>query len=381
MKKEKEQDLLKLDFPVATFPFDQKNERYKRNVWDKNIIDNERSHYKDIRYLKKAGFEKTDYAFRNAAWSIEHDCALGNARSNFGLYAWEGVSPKIKRFVQTDKSVKKSPREMSRIIKKAAHFLGADLVGICGIHPSWVYSHEYNMITSEHYPTEVPVECKNAIVMAVEMDYESIRTSPTSVAGAATGLGYSRMAYLAHMVAIFVRGLGYRAIPCGNDTALSVPLAMAAGLGETGRNGLLVTEKYGPRVRLCKVFTDLPLEYDSYHPLGVEEFCKTCKKCADNCPAKAIPHSDKTKEGPNISSHSGVLKWYINAEKCYAYWIRNRMDCTNCIMVCPFNKKVGIIHNAVRAIIKKTTLFNSFFTWIDSLLGYGKPRSAKTFWH
>jgi len=36
-----------------------------------------------------------------------------------------------------------------------------------------------------------------------------------------------------------------------------------AGLGELGRNGLLVTPEFGSRVRLCKVFTELPLQ-----PLG-----------------------------------------------------------------------------------------------------------------
>jgi reductive dehalogenase len=155
---------------------------------------------------------------------------------------------------------------------------------------------------------------------------------------------------------------------------------MAAGLGEWSRMGLLVTEKYGPRVRLCKVFTDLPLAYDSYRPFGVVEFCKVCKKCADHCPSQAIPHGDMTVEGPNISNHSGVLKWYINAEKCYSFWSKNRMDCTTCIRVCPFNKPTGFTHDAARAIIRKATIFNRFFVWIDSLLGYEKSYSAQRFW-
>jgi reductive dehalogenase len=353
---------------------------FKRARWEEKMKPYAKRFYEEVRFFNKPGYRKVDYALRNAAWSLEHNFGMGNSRSNSGLYEWSGVSEKIKPYIETGRPIIESPEEMSKSIKEAARFFGADLVGICELHPHWVYSHEFNLFTLEHYPIEVPEECNNAIVMAVEMDYETIRSSPSGVAGAATGLGYSRMAFVANAVANFARGNGYQAIPCGNDTALSIPLAMAAGLGEWSRMGLLVTEKYGPRVRLCKVFTDLPLAYDSYRPFGVVEFCKVCKKCADHCPSQAIPHGDMTVEGPNISNHSGVLKWYINAEKCYSFWSKNRMDCTTCIRVCPFNKPTGFTHDAARAIIRKATIFNRFFVWIDSLLGYEKSYSAQRFW-
>jgi len=94
--------------------------------------------------------------------------------------------------------------------------------------------------------------------MAIEMDYGKFPTSDVGMS-AATGLGYSKMAFVSSLLAQFVRNIGYQALPCGNDTALSIPLAVDAGLGELGRNGLLITPQFGPRVRLCKVFTDLPL--------------------------------------------------------------------------------------------------------------------------
>lgn len=369
-----------LPFPVPDYRFDQKNEMFKRARWDEKMIRYSKRFHEDVRFRQNAGYRKIDYAFRNAAWSIEHNFGLGCSRSNFGLYAWEGVAEKIMLFVETGHQVQESPEKMSQFIKNTARFFGADLAGICRLHPNWVYSREFNSITMEHYPLEVPEECNNAIVMAIEMDYETIRSSPSGVAGAATGMGYSRMAFVANMMATFIRCMGYRAIPCGNDTALSIPLAMAAGIGEWSRMGLLVTEKYGPRVRICKVLTDLPLQYDSYRPFGVVEFCKTCKKCAEHCPSKAIPESDMTTEGPDFSNHSGILKWYVNAERCYSYWAENRMDCTNCIRICPFNKRPGIIHDVARALIRKTTIFNRPFVWMDNFLGYDKPISASKFW-
>ncbi len=266
------------------------------------------------------------------------------------------------------------------IIKKVARFYGASLVGICRVHPNWVYSQEYNTIDREHYPIELPEGCHNAVVLAIEMDYETIRMSPTGVEGGAVGLGYSMMAFLANLLAVFIRGLGYRAIPSGNDTALSVPLAMAAGLGESSRAGILITRKFGPRVRLCKVFTDLPLQYDTYQPFGVEEFCRVCKKCALHCPSQSIPHGDMTTEGHNISNQSGILKWYSNLEKCFSFWAKIHMDCCTCIRVCPFSKPPGMIHEVTRSIIKKTSLLNRPFIWIDDIMGYDKPFPATRFW-
>ncbi len=368
------------EFSVPADRFDQKNEMFKRSIWDEKMQRYARSYYEEVEFRQKVGYRKLDYAFCNATWNLEWGFAFGNSRSNAGLYSWEGVPDKIKRFLEAGEQVRESPEEMTHIVKKVARFLGADLVGICKVHPNWVYTHEFNVLTREHYPINIPDDAHYAIVMAIAMDYDAIRFSPTGVAGAATGLGYSRMAFVANLMATFVRGLGYCAIPSGNDTALSVPLAIAAGLGEESRTGLLVTKKFGPRVRLCKVFTNLPLQYDSYHAFGVVEFCKTCKKCATHCPSQAIPYGSMTMEGPNISNHSGVLKWYVNAERCFAFWGKNRMNCSNCICVCPFNKPAGIVHDALRAVIQRTTLFNRFFTWMDSFLGYGRIYSAKKFW-
>jgi reductive dehalogenase len=367
-------------FPVPTYRFNQRNEMFKRNVWDEKKRHLLKS-FSEVKYQSKVGYRKIDYAFRNASWALEWKYGMANARSNFGLYEWEGVPERIRPYVESGDLVKESPEDMSHIVKKVARFYGASLAGICSVHPNWIYSHEFNVITQETYPIEIPEGCNRAVVIAIEMDYEAIRSSPTGVSAGATGLGYSKMAFVANMVATFIRGLGYRAIPAGNDTALSIPLAMAAGLGEGSRMGLLITEGFGPRVRLCKVFTDLPMQVDSYRPFGVTEFCRTCKKCAKHCPSQAIPDGGMSTEGPTISNQSGILKWYVDGEKCYSFWAKNRMDCVSCIRVCPFNKAPGFIHDAVRVVIKKTTLFNSLFDRMDTLLGYDRPISAKTFWN
>lgn len=257
-------------------------------------------------------------------------------------------------------------------------------MGICYAHPNVIYSHEMDLVENEHRPIDLPKGCTHAIVMAISMDYESSRYSPDAIAGAATGLGYSQQAVVANYVAAFIRGLGYRAIPSGNDTAISIPLAIASGLGELGRNGLLIHPKFGPRVRLCKVFTDMPLKHDDFKPFGVEKFCITCKKCAIHCPSKSISFKDKPTQtqGPTISNHSGILKWYINPEKCFLFWVKNWIDCNNCVMVCPFNKPSGLLHDTVRYAIKNIPIMNRFMLIMDDVMGYGRfiKQNSKDFW-
>lgn len=61
-------------------------------------------------------------------------------------------------------------------------------------------------------------------------------------------------------------------------------VARAAGLGWIGRNNLLVNERFGSRIRLVTVLTDLPLPVDA--PSSKE--CRSCRACLSVCPAGAI---------------------------------------------------------------------------------------------
>ncbi len=376
-------DQLEREYPIPVPPvqFDQKNEVFKRARWDPEIMSWARPFLENAKYRDRLGYRRHDCALRMGAWNLEHDMACGNSLSNSRLYSWSRVSERLKPYMEAGERMSSSPQKNSKIIKQAARFLGADLVGICGVHPHLIYSHEYNTLTQKHSPLKLPEDHTNAIVMAVEMDYRAISYSPNAIASAATGFGYSMMAFVANSVAIFIRSMGYDAAPSGNDTALSIPLAMAAGLGELGRMGLLITPQFGPRVRFCKVFTNMPLIHDTFRPFGVKKFCENCLKCARSCPSHAISYEPPTIQGVTISNHSGVLKWYIDPEKCYRFWADNRMDCTTCVYACPFNKPQGILHDGVRFAIRTMPVLNRLIAKTDDLLGYGKPKHGKEFWN
>ena len=361
--------------------FDQKNEMFKRPGWDSKFTHLFEKYYGVIMPREnKPGFTLLDMAFRNAAWWLELGFAKGVRGGREGLFAWENELVGPSKPPAGLKLTVDDPAEMTRVVKKAARFFGASLVGVCELDRRWLYSHYYILFAREHGLVEVPEECKYAIAIATEMDYEGIKYSPSISAGAITGFGYSKEAFAAGLLAQFIRGLGYKAIPQGNDTSTSIPIAIDAGLGELGRNGLLITREFGPRVRISKVFTDLPLVPDKPIAFGVWDFCHKCQKCAENCPAKAIMHGEPTEEIHNISNRKGLLRWPINAERCFAFWPANGSDCTTCITVCPFNKPSGWLHSSVRWGIKHAHWLDSFFLKMDNLLGYGKLKNAEAFW-
>jgi reductive dehalogenase len=311
----------------------------------------------------KKGYERKDYALAWAGRTIDY-----LVREN--LYSRDGDIAGARVDI-SDK------RKMTEQVRAAARWFGADLVGICKVNPMWVYSHwgDYNAFYSGGRakagdPIEIPSWFEYAVVMAIEMDYEDLKRSPA--VDAATILGYAKMAFIAPSVATFIRQLGYHALPSGNDYGLNIPLAIDAGLGELGRNGQLITKKFGPRVRICKVFTDLPLEVDTPIDMGVQAFCERCEICAEKCPSHALMGGERTDKAWDESNSIHVLKWPVKAMNCLSWWEKNKSHCSNCIRVCPFNKPAGWLHEATKEVIRVTSVFNRFLVRIDGILGYGQ---------
>jgi len=299
--------------------------------------------YKNVAKIirqKKEGYSRISFAHVMAGWTVYDYFHGAFSRDHLQVPNSIMSRPSLEKYKISNK------KAMSDQIKQIAHMYGATQVGICRLNRQWVYARDM-----EGGEVDIPDGFQTAIVMAIAMDEKKIAMSPAFAASAETAAGYSRMAFCIACLAEFIRHLGYRAISMGNDTGLSIPLALDAGLGELGRLGFLITPEFGPCVRLCKVFTDMPLIPDKPICFGVTEFCKQCNKCADACEAGAI----QTEKEPSFdiicpSNNKGILRWSVNHDKCYQFWVDNGGDCSNCISACPFDRrKSGITQDEKEA--------------------------------
>ena len=92
------------------------------------------------------------------------------------------------------------------------------------------------------------------------------------------------------------------------------PLAVAAGLGHYGRNGLVINKDYSSGLVLSAIFTDAPVEIKEQ---AESLDCAECGLCVRLCPAHAL--SD------------GML----NYKKCLPYALRG---CAQCLKACGYAK-------------------------------------------
>ncbi len=309
------------------------------------------------------GYSRSDYAMRRAGRTIDY-----LVRTSVDGREMVPDQPPV---------LVDDPARLTELVKANARHIGADVVGVASVNRDWLFSrwgdHSARGLKIHHAigdPVVLPERYNSVVVMAVAMDYDVTRRSPTMEFG--TDLGYSHLAFLAPTLARFIMEMGFHAIPSTNSWGLNIPLAVDAGLGELGRNGLLITDPHGPRVRICKVFTDMPLVPDRPVDLGVQAFCETCKRCAASCPSRSITDGDRTAESIGGAVNSGVRKWPVDPESCMGWWIKNRSHCSNCIRVCPFNKLDTPLHRAVRWQVAHLPALNRVARWADEKLGYGR---------
>ena len=321
--------------------FDQKNDCFCRAVWDK---DYQATLFAQVPRWRPETPEQIQEGRARVAGGIYADRVGGSIHPNYngyfghlqgarGMYDWDDpVNPT--RLPVDDVAA------MTAQVKGMARVYGADLVGVTEVNPLWVYSHYFDRDTGNAGPLEMRL--KYAIVMAIEMDFASIRKSPGFAASAAVSTAYSNMAEVSSKLAKYIRGLGWEALPSGNDTSASIPLAIDAGLGELGRLGLLMTPQFGPRQRICKVYTDLPLLPDRPIDFGMQKFCELCQACAHACPVQAIPRGERNLELTSISNRPGIRRWHVDVGKCLQFWVANGgslqglSDCANCVSACPW---------------------------------------------
>lgn len=325
---------------------------------------------------------------KDTAFSIAHVGGYGHQAAKnrwalqsmdpFGGIFWTlvmGLRYQVDGKINPEKRSDFTPQEITKEIKKKAKYLAADLIGITTVKNDFTYSDGFSYEESKlevgpAVTTPVDLEHKYVIVIGKAMDYSVIKSAlygKDNMGLGEIGKSYNEVAQVACALAAYIRQIGYsaRANHLRNDQIMHVPHAVDAGLGEQGRHSYLITKKYGPRVRLASVTTDLELTEDKPVDIGIQDFCENCRLCEIACPCNALP-SEKT-------AVRGYKKWHQDQDKCFNFWVSgaNTFACTICMNICPWNKPLSFVHRISFFVAARSVVARRLLYWI-AIIFYGK---------
>jgi len=260
--------------------------------------------------------------------------------------------------------------KLMEAIRIAAFQFGAMDVGVTQLQPHHLYSSAGRQ--AHNWGEKVENDHRTAIVFVVPMSDVFIRHAPSLAVLLESSHCYVESAKVAHIVAEMLhrQGLSATAHVDGHYEVICAPLAEAAGLGHVGRMGIFMHRAYGPSVRLSVVTVDFDLQETTGSHEYMEYFCNICKKCADNCPSRAISQGEKP-----VSR--GFVHWSVDQESCYTFWRKIGTDCAVCIRSCPFSKPDTLVHRVVRGYIRRNPI-NQRLALLGDDLFYGRKLRIPT---
>jgi len=145
-------------------------------------------------------------------------------------------------------------------------------------------------------------------------------------------------------------------------------LAVAAGLGWTGKNTCLIHPKLGSFAFLAVLLTDLPVEATEAPAALVPDRCGICRRCIEACPtnALAVPYRmDATRCISYLTiEHKGAI-----APELMEGMGRQVFGCDICQDVCPWNAKARRTSPiaADPDLAPRSELVNPALDWLASL--------------
>lgn len=180
--------------------------------------------------------------------------------------------------------------ELAELVKNNAKALGCDLVGVCSIKALKEWEEEGKKILPN---------ARSVAVVGCRLSRAAIHSDNIRMAQFDTHCVYDKLDRILNGLSVFLEDKGFLAV----SLPLYLPIKMSketqgligdislrhaaveAGLGEIGLNRLLLTKRFGPRIRLGAVLTTAPLKPEQRFR---EKLCDNCGECIKACPAGAI---------------------------------------------------------------------------------------------
>jgi epoxyqueuosine reductase QueG len=232
--------------------------------------------------------------------------------------------------------------EFVKELEEYARGLGIDLFGVADLTDS--QAHSFILRQGGEHISSFPKSISLGIRLLDPVVDQLYRHEEPSAIYSYRGLYNSANANLdraALLVAKKIQEAGFNAYPIPAsqtiderklEGAISHKLsAHLSGLGWIGKSCLLITPKYGPRVRFATVLTDAPLEAGRL----MRNECGDCSECVDICPPGAF-----TGVAFDPSEPRDVR---FRAHQCRDYTQRRQNQlgeglCGLCVYVCPYGR-------------------------------------------
>ena len=218
--------------------------------------------------------------------------------------------------------------------------LGADLVGVADAEP---------LRAMRLTPPRLLAPFSRAISVAIRLPaavFEEILDRPTPNYATIYQTANRILDEIAFRTAAILEEDTFKALPIAASQVLDTKnwyaaishkaVGRMAGLGWQGKSLLLVTPRYGPRVRLVTVLTNAPLKTDG----PIKNRCGKCTLCQEACPVRAIKGVE-TRE--HYASRREALYFSRCVEKLVGEFSKlphvGAPICGICIKACPFGQK------------------------------------------
>lgn len=217
---------------------------------------------------------------------------------------------------------------MNNAISKKVKELGADVCGIANID-------RFGDAPKGFHPTDIYPDCKSVIIFGIALP-KGLTKVPTIIYGHFNYDICKRIDAIALQTAKVIEeefhGFGIP-MPCdgpyeywdsekkeGRGLISMKHASVLAGLGQLGKNTLLLNERYGNLLILGAVLTDLDLTSD---PLAESICIESCRLCLDNCPSKAL-------DGKRANQLNCRTNTYKTNARGY-----DVVACNKCRTICP----------------------------------------------
>jgi len=185
--------------------------------------------------------------------------------------------------------------ELTATVKKYAKALGVDMVGICSVEALKEWSQQGKGLLPK---------ARSVVVVACRHSRAAINSDNIRMAQFDTHCLYDKLDRILKDLSLFLEDKGFLAVSLPFYLPIKMSketqgligdislrhAAVEAGLGEIGLNRLLLTKRFGPRIRLGAVLTTAYLKPDQRF---VEKICDNCGECVRACPAEAITEDGK----------------------------------------------------------------------------------------